>query len=133
MLLRYVYIIRAANTNTYKIGITINPEQRLRQLQSSSPVDLAIVCAKNVDDAPGAELHIHTMYAANRKHLEWFTLKPKDVKTIVAYLSGNITAFEKTRSTYCIRCIYGCTRTCIEENYIPFSYTCDTHACTMYE
>lgn len=39
----YVYIIQLADTDIFKIGISIDPDRRLKQLQSRCPIPLKII------------------------------------------------------------------------------------------
>jgi hypothetical protein len=64
-----VYVI-AAPDGTSKIGIAGDPEKRLRELQTGSPVLLTLVGAM-----PGGlalERLLHRRWAAHRIHGEWF-------------------------------------------------------------
>jgi hypothetical protein len=40
---RKIYLIYCKNINLYKIGLSVNPEKRLKQLQTGTPYELNIV------------------------------------------------------------------------------------------
>jgi hypothetical protein len=67
---QYVYVLRAPD-GTSKIGIAGDPAQRLRDLQTGSPVVLKLVGVM-----PGGlslERLLHRRFAAHRLHGEWFS------------------------------------------------------------
>lgn len=68
---KYVYVIGAPGSATVKIGITTSVADRLRQIQSMSPVELEVLWAR-----PGSqelERSLHRHFADHRSHGEWFT------------------------------------------------------------
>ena len=77
-----VYVIKAEKTGLYKIGYTINPEQRLKQLQLSSPDILHYVIEIQIGDMVALEKRLHEEYADKRVNGEWFNLTPEDVQSI---------------------------------------------------
>lgn len=60
-----LYIMRYADTNQYKIGVTKrNVEDRRRELQTGAPLDITIEHVFYASDAYGAESKLHdTLYA----------------------------------------------------------------------
>lgn len=78
-----VYLINAAGTNRYKIGVSINPKSRLEALSSGSPIDLAIVA-----QCPGDfrfEQALHVRHSSKHVRGEWFELGPDDVEALKLY------------------------------------------------
>lgn len=76
-----VYIIdgeHAGELVAFKVGVSDNPEKRLRHLQSGSPVKLVLAVVATVRTAvrgSGAyhlERALHAKLAAHRLHGEWF-------------------------------------------------------------
>lgn len=65
-----IYFIQAEGNNLIKIGIAINPEKRLRQLQSASPVKLHLL--KTIEGGFSAERGLHKRFKDTRTHGEWF-------------------------------------------------------------
>ncbi len=67
----FVYFIgRADGEGLVKIGYSADPQRRLGDLQTGSPVELAII-----DTVPGSEdfeQELHARLSANRRHGEWF-------------------------------------------------------------
>jgi len=69
----YVYVIQAMEgVGRVKIGSSVNPEMRLRELRTGSPVQLRIIGRVKRDDARAAERVIHAELIEYRRHLEWF-------------------------------------------------------------
>ena len=67
---QHLYFIECEVTGVIKIGISINPEKRLRNLQSSSPTKLklrAVLANKANWEAP-----LHQKFADHNSHDEWF-------------------------------------------------------------
>lgn len=76
----YVYVIgRQAGANVCKVGISDNPEKRLRSLQSGSPHRLYIQDTLRLDsraDAIAVEAKAHEMMSPARMSGEWFSVAP---------------------------------------------------------
>jgi len=132
MLGRFVYVIHAESTESYKIGISTSPTDRLKQIQANSPASLILLHSKEVSNARDVEIHIHTTYAVKRIHSEWFQLKQEEVQAIIAYIDDEHSV-QCAETAPRVRCIYGCTAVLAEYVYIPFSLFCTTHNCAMYE
>ncbi|WP_331728809.1 GIY-YIG nuclease family protein [Streptomyces canus] len=69
-----VYVIGGPGLPYVKIGTSGDPEARLRQLQSGSPVPLSVLWSTPGDTA--LERELHARFAAHRAHGEWFDLTP---------------------------------------------------------
>ncbi|MGW3303983.1 GIY-YIG nuclease family protein [Streptomyces rubiginosohelvolus] len=79
-----VYLIGSPESPLVKIGWTDNPERRLRDLQTGSPVPLQLLTAFEGNAELEGALHAH--FADQRMHGEWFALgeDPLGVVTPVA-------------------------------------------------
>lgn len=71
--MRYVYLIRG-NDGRYKIGITKNPKQRIRQLQTGNSDDLTIIETYQSENAFKIETALHNRFSHVRQSGEWFDL-----------------------------------------------------------
>lgn len=70
-----------------KIGVSMHPEKRVRQLQAGSPVTLKILAR-----GPGgyvAEAGWHARFDRFRQHNEWFRLTPRMIAHIEALQNQN--------------------------------------------
>jgi hypothetical protein len=84
----YVYIVNAEGTNTYKIGSTERDvRQRLKELQTGSPVELHVVCEREIEDHKRAERSLHAYFGKSRKHGEWFEI---DIEAKVFYAMSRL-------------------------------------------
>lgn len=71
-----VYVIGASGSPVAKIGVSADPERRLRQIQSMSPLQLEILWT-----CPGGyplEGRLHAQFRAYRSHGEWFDFQDLD-------------------------------------------------------
>jgi Meiotically up-regulated gene 113 len=72
---QYIYIIGADDSTTpVKIGVSAKPKNRLRYLQTASPVKLKILTKFRGDKKDEAKLH--QQFAAYRVSGEWFQRVP---------------------------------------------------------
>ena len=74
----YVYLIHMEDTTFYKIGMSLDPEIRLRTLQTGNPHRLYLVNSQAVRDMRGAEMDLHRSFERRRVPnvyvREWFDL-----------------------------------------------------------
>ena len=75
----YVYLAEFLD-GYYKIGLTTQPENRMRKLSSGTPLCLTLVHAVPVEDMTWAESYVHGMLASKRVKGEWFKLGDADVE-----------------------------------------------------
>ena len=66
----------------YKIGRSVDPEERLKSVQTMSPVGVVLECVKPTDDMGVLEALLHNRFHGKRKHGEWFWLSEEDVEWI---------------------------------------------------
>lgn len=71
-----VYLIHMTGTSFYKIGMSLDPQIRLRTLQTGNPHTLEIRSTQTVRDMRGAETSLHRQFVAQRvpniNAKEWF-------------------------------------------------------------
>ena len=74
----YVYLIHMESTTLYKIGMSLDPEIRLRTLQTGNPHHLYLANRQAVRDMRGAEMDLHRRFEKRRVPnvcvREWFDL-----------------------------------------------------------
>ena len=72
----HVYLIHMEGTTFHKIGMSLDPQIRLRTLQTGNPHPLRILGTKSVQDMRSAEMGLHRMFEARRvpnvNVREWF-------------------------------------------------------------
>lgn len=72
----YIYAIKDS-TGRYKIGKSIHPMKRLKELQTAQNDRLKVEFTIAVDDMTRAERAAHDLFAAYRKDGEWFEFDVK--------------------------------------------------------
>lgn len=86
-----LYIVYNPITKLTKIGITVNIDRRIQELENSSGISLIlsmyIVLEKGVDESAGyIEKFLHDNFKEKRKRGEWFKLSLKDFAVIRSFL-----------------------------------------------
>jgi hypothetical protein len=76
----YVYFILNTETGHIKVGYSIDPEQRLEDLQAANSSILKII--KTIEGTVGLERQIHKRFKHLRLHGEWFRAAPELMKYI---------------------------------------------------
>jgi len=74
----YVYIFRA--DTVFKIGMSGDPEQRLKTLKSKPPYPTEVVHTIHSNTPRMLEHQLHNKYAGIRAFGEWFHLTEKDIQ-----------------------------------------------------
>jgi hypothetical protein len=82
----YVYMINIQNTNYYKIGVSINPQQRLKAIENGSPFNTYIRAMYYTDFAFAHESYLHSLFKHKRVKNEWFVLNNDDFDLAKKYL-----------------------------------------------
>lgn len=78
----HVYIIRASN-GYYKIGISVDPNHRLKELRRQAAtwaISLEMVHTIASNNAYGLEQSLHKRFAERRVIGEWFLLTAQDIE-----------------------------------------------------
>ena len=68
----YVYAIQNTTTGNIKLGISRNPEQRLKQLQTGNDCTLKLVAYKKAKNKFKDETTLHYNYSSAHVRGEWF-------------------------------------------------------------
>jgi hypothetical protein len=71
---RYVYLLQTSESGTYKIGISKNPEKRVKELQTGNPEIITIKEKFLTEYYFNIETSLHGYYAPDHKRGEWFNL-----------------------------------------------------------
>ena len=82
----YIYVI-GSDEPPYKVGISKDPERRLKNLQTGHPHKLRIHTLKETDSTRTKLLEsaIHYHLRLHRTHGEWFNMNLKDILLEVEY------------------------------------------------
>ena len=98
-----IYLIKAEETNLYKIGYTAgSAEDRLNGMQTGCPHKLSIV--KTVKGDVRQEKWLHKSFSNNKKRGEWFEFSDDEVEDVVDkmknYRDANDIDIEQWRAYY---------------------------------
>ena len=74
----YIYLIKNTEDDTYKIGISKSPNQRIKPLQTGNSAELVIINTYQTDIASKIESVLHRNYGSTKKRGEWFRLSLVD-------------------------------------------------------
>jgi hypothetical protein len=78
-----VYLINQHGTNNFKIGLSKDPEKRLKELQTANGDSLDLIHTFNTRYAFKLESALHRVYASKKTIGEWFQLELKDVNSFL--------------------------------------------------
>jgi AraC-like DNA-binding protein len=92
----FVYIVTYGSAKwryshpVIKIGVAVNINQRICELNTASPINLILVAAIQSKDPYTLEQYLHKTFGKNRLNGEWFELMP-DMITFLRkhYLNGD--------------------------------------------
>lgn len=70
----FVYLIQNLETSNYKIGVSKNPNKRLKQLQTASGEELKLVATFETTNARKVESALHNQYSPYKTQGEWFNI-----------------------------------------------------------
>lgn len=91
---KYVYVARESESGRYKIGISINPEERIKSLNTGNPEQLILVHAYlAIESGYKSESLAHALFEGNRLKGEWFD-KTIDLRLLPSYSATHIDGAE---------------------------------------
>ena len=70
----FIYLMQSLENGYYKIGISKNPNTRLRQLQTGNSSEMKLIETYESDFASKIERTLHNQYSHIKKKGEWFDL-----------------------------------------------------------
>ena len=69
---KYIYLIKSKQSQLYKIGISDNPQKRIKNLQTGNPEDLIIIHTYKTKNYNKVEKALHNRYSYLKLNGEWF-------------------------------------------------------------
>ena len=88
----FVYLFHLRSTKYYKIGLSISPEQRGKQITAGLPIELDLLHTIPSNQIKCLEGQLHHKYQDRRykgKRTEWFALKKEEVSEIKSLTEVN--------------------------------------------
>ena len=86
----HIYVIKNELTGNIKIGVSVDPDKRLKGLQTGSDGDLTLISSVPVNDAYKVENSIHKDLSQYRVRGEWFKVCYEKLYTVMG-VNGVIT------------------------------------------
>ncbi|MBD2414515.1 hypothetical protein FACHB389_31500 [Nostoc calcicola FACHB-389] len=81
----YIYVVHAINTDRYKIGKSVNPNNRLVSLSKQAPYKLKLLFSFAVQDMSKAEKQLHQYFIDKQVNSEWFQLSNDDIEYLKSW------------------------------------------------
>lgn len=72
--MKYIYLIQSLEDGYYKIGVSIHPKKRVKQLQTGNSSELKLVEIYQSEHAHKVEKSLQRRYSYLKKEGEWFDL-----------------------------------------------------------
>lgn len=72
--MKHIYLIQSLENSYYKIGTSIHPQKRLREIQTGNPSPVKLIDTYPSEFANKIERTLHRRYAHVKKEGEWFDL-----------------------------------------------------------
>ena len=88
-----IYLIENLETGQIKIGRSINPHKRVKQLQTGSCHKLNLVRIYDVESDLSVERRLHSMLWESRKRGEWFDFPSPEYVNFIDELLGDYRIF----------------------------------------
>ena len=82
----YLYLIRIAKTNYYKIGVSQNPKRRIKNIASYLPFELEILAINQINNPYNFEQELIDDFRHKLIKSEWFNLTIGEAKHIMIVL-----------------------------------------------
>jgi len=79
----YIYFVHADGTNRYKIGLTVDLDRRMRELNGKqAPFENKLLWSIEVSDMRSAEKDLHDMFSNRRVNGEWFLFDESELSGV---------------------------------------------------
>ena len=75
----FIYLIKQTNSNLCKIGISENPEKRIKQLQTANGTPLDLIKQFKTEFGYKLEAALHRHFFSKKTIGEFFELEEKDI------------------------------------------------------
>lgn len=95
----YIYLINAVGSNYFKIGLTKNPRQRIKQISPKMPFETEYVLLWRTLFMHHAEKYLHDYFEECRANGEWFLFKlekPEEDEDSVNNIWSSFPLFDPT-------------------------------------
>ena len=90
----FIYIFGNNVKQSYKVGISKNPDKRIKQLQTGCPFSINVVYKIETPHARKVESWFHQDYSDLNTSGEWFLLNPEDLTKAKKYILETVDYFD---------------------------------------
>lgn len=113
---KFVYVAKESVSGRYKIGISVDPENRIKQLNTGNPEQLILVHAfLATEQKHQSEVLAHSLFNENRLKGEWFS--SVDLNLLPSYIEPHY----DDRACYCPECTpYNNALDCVDDNMTAY-------------
>lgn len=101
--MKYIYLIQSLENSHYKIGISKNPQRRIKELQTGNSSELRLVEVYQSEYAEKIESALHRRYSHIHKEGEWFDMSITNEVSFVAEcqkIEENIVLLKKSGNVF---------------------------------
>jgi len=101
----YIYLLKSQENGYYKIGKSVNPDRRIKTLQTGNPEKIDLVLKVKVFDRFSAKIEsaLHSQYSYLNKNGEWFNLSLEDellFESNIKRVENNLLILEKENNQF---------------------------------
>ncbi len=96
----YIYLFKSEENGYYKIGKSVNPDKRIKTLQTGNPEKISLINKVQISNkfSNRIESALHSQYSYANKIGEWFNLSLEDellFESNVKRIENNLLILEK--------------------------------------
>ena len=98
-----IYLIKSTGDSHYKIGVSKNPKNRVKQLQTGNSSPIELVCEYETKRAYKIEKILHRRFSYAHKNGEWYDLSVMEESNFLdecAKIDNNITILENAGNEF---------------------------------
>src|SRR5690606_26032137 len=82
----FIYILKLNGFDIYKIGVSSNPERRIKDIDGANPFGVDVLFTEYFKNVYEMEECVHDSFCKNSMRREWFKIQPEDVTTLINQL-----------------------------------------------
>lgn len=76
--MKYIYLLKSYENGYYKIGLSKNPFNRIKQLQTGNPEKIELIASYKSVNYLKVETALHNYFSHSKTINEWFNLSLED-------------------------------------------------------
>jgi predicted GIY-YIG superfamily endonuclease len=101
----YIYLLKSEENGYYKIGKSVNPDKRVKTLQTGNPEKISLISKVEISNkfCYRVESALHSQYSYVKKNGEWFNLSLEDellFESNAKRIENNLLILEKEKNHF---------------------------------